>query len=139
MNFQNHLQTSITLWIRVIQTESDALLHSKGVHIIYQIFVFVDNMHPKISMRYSIIYIHPFAMPSRVHSWSSNKKWRILKSMPSFSSLTSKHIMIACMALHNFIHDIPLRDEEFEKFDEDLDYMPEGEDDNEGQEVAQLP
>jgi hypothetical protein len=78
-------------------------------------------------------------MPSRVHSWSSNKKWRILKSMPSFSSLTSKHIMIACMALHNFIHDIPLRDEEFEKFDEDLDYMPEGEDDNEGQEVAQLP
>jgi hypothetical protein len=42
------------------------------------------------------------------------------------------------MALYNFIHDILLRDEEFEKCDEDEDYMPKGEDDNEGQEVAQL-
>jgi hypothetical protein len=29
------------------------------------------------------------------------------------------------MALHNFIHDIPLRDEDFDKCDEDEDYMPQ--------------
>jgi hypothetical protein len=57
--------------------------------------------------------------------------------MPSFSSHRQKHIIIACMTLHNFIHDIPLRDEEFDKCDEDEDYMPQDEDDNEVQEVAQ--
>jgi hypothetical protein len=41
------------------------------------------------------------------------------------------------MALHNFIRDIPLRDEDFDKCDEDENYMPQDEDDNEGQEVAQ--
>jgi hypothetical protein len=39
--------------------------------------------------------------------------------------------------LHNFIHDSELRDGEFEKCDEDEDYMPGNEDDNEGQEVAE--
>jgi hypothetical protein len=58
------------------------------------------------------------------HLGSSNKKWRILKSMPSFSPRRHKHIIIVCMTLHNFIHDIPLRDEDFDKCDEDEDYMP---------------
>ena len=32
---------------------------------------------------------------------------------------------ISCMALHNFIRDSKLSDEEFDKCDEDEDYMPE--------------
>jgi hypothetical protein len=58
--------------------------------------------------------------------------------MPSFSPGRQKHIIISCMALHNFIRDIPLRDEDFDKCDEDENYMHQDEDDNEGQEVAQL-
>jgi hypothetical protein len=65
------------------------------------------------------------------------QKWHILKLMPSFSPKTQKHIIIACMTLHNFIRDSELRDEEFEKYDDDEDYMPDNEDDNEGQEVSQ--
>jgi hypothetical protein len=65
------------------------------------------------------------------------QKWHILKSMPSFSPRRQKHIIIACMALHNFICDIPLRDEDFDKCHEDEDYMPQDENDNEVQEVAQ--
>jgi hypothetical protein len=41
------------------------------------------------------------------------------------------------MTFHNFIHDSELRDEDFEKYDDDEDYMPNNEDDNEGQEVAE--
>jgi hypothetical protein len=57
--------------------------------------------------------------------------------MPSFSPRRQKQIIISCMALHNFIRDIPLRNEDFDKCDEDENYMPQDEDDNEGQEVAQ--
>jgi hypothetical protein len=55
--------------------------------------------------------------------------------MPGFAPRRQKHIIIVCMTLHNFIHDIPLRDEDFDTCDED--YMPQDEDDNEVQEVAQ--
>jgi hypothetical protein len=41
------------------------------------------------------------------------------------------------MALYNFIRDIALRDEDFDKCDEDENYMAQDEDDKEGQEVAQ--
>ena len=44
---------------------------------------------------------------------------------------------MACMALHNFIRDSALQDDEFEKCDEDENYMPRDEDDTEEQEVAQ--
>ena len=52
------------------------------------------------------------------------QKWRILKAMPSFPLRTQKHIIVACMALHNFIRDSKLRDEEFDKCDDDEEYMP---------------
>jgi hypothetical protein len=44
--------------------------------------------------------------------------------MPSFSLRTQKHIILACIALHNFICDSKLRDQEFDKCDEDEDYLP---------------
>jgi hypothetical protein len=44
--------------------------------------------------------------------------------MPSFSAERQKEIIIACFALHNFIHDSQLRDKEFERCDADEEYMP---------------
>ena len=55
-------QTNTILWIPVIQTGRDTLLLLKGVHIIYQNFVFVGSVHLKGSLRYIIFCIHPFAM-----------------------------------------------------------------------------
>ena len=51
------------------------------------------------------------------------EKWRILKGIPSFSTRTQKHIIIACLALHNFICDSNLRDKEFERCDADEQYL----------------
>ncbi|KAM3330116.1 hypothetical protein ACQJBY_026857 [Aegilops geniculata] len=52
-------------------------------------------------------------------------KWRILKGVPSFKPRTQKKIIIACMALHNYIRETKLPDEEFDKCDEDEDYIPD--------------
>jgi hypothetical protein len=43
--------------------------------------------------------------------------------MSSLSPKRQKHIIIVCMTLHNFIRDSELRDEEFEKCNDDNDYM----------------
>jgi hypothetical protein len=51
------------------------------------------------------------------------EKWRILKGIPSFSTRTQKHIVIACLALHNVIHDSNLHDKEFERCDADEEYL----------------
>ncbi|XP_025877483.1 uncharacterized protein [Oryza sativa Japonica Group] len=53
------------------------------------------------------------------------QKWRILKGIPSFSHTTQKHIIMACLALHNFVRDSNLRDKEFERCDADEDYLLE--------------
>ena len=45
--------------------------------------------------------------------------------MPSFPVEKQKKIIIACMALHNFIRDSALSDELFQMCDEDEEYMPE--------------
>jgi hypothetical protein len=65
------------------------------------------------------------------------QKWCILKSMPNFSPKRHTQIIIAYMSFYNFIRDSELRDEEFDKCDDDEDYMPDNEDDNAGQEVAE--
>jgi len=52
-------------------------------------------------------------------------KWRVLLHMPSFPVEKQKKIIIACMALHNFIRDSALSDELFQMCDEDEEYMPE--------------
>jgi hypothetical protein len=43
--------------------------------------------------------------------------------MPSFSPRTQKHIIHACMALHNFFHDSKLHHEEFHRCDVDEEYL----------------
>ena len=52
------------------------------------------------------------------------QKWRILKGIPSFPIRTQKHIIIAYIALHNFIRDSNLRDKLFDRCDADEDYLP---------------
>ena len=47
------------------------------------------------------------------------QKWHILKSISSSSTCTQKHIVLACMALHNFIRDSKLPDNEFDRCDVD--------------------
>jgi hypothetical protein len=42
-------------------------------------------------------------------------KWRILLSLPSFSLRKQSKIIIACMALHNFIRDSALHDRDFDQ------------------------
>jgi hypothetical protein len=51
------------------------------------------------------------------------QKWRILKGIPSFPPTTQKHIIMACLALHNFIRESNLRDKEFDRCDVDEDYL----------------
>jgi len=53
------------------------------------------------------------------------QKWYILKGISSFSTRTQKHIVLACIALHNFIRDSKLHDEEFDRCDADEDYLLE--------------
>ena len=43
---------------------------------------------------------------------------------PKFLTSAQKHIIIACMALHNFIRDSKLRDKVFDKCDADDEYVP---------------
>ena len=45
--------------------------------------------------------------------------------MLNFPVEKQKKIIIACMALHNFIRDSSLSDELFQVCDEDEEYMPE--------------
>jgi hypothetical protein len=42
-------------------------------------------------------------------------KWRILLSLPSLSLNKQSKIIIACMALHNFIRDSALHDRDFDQ------------------------
>jgi len=51
-------------------------------------------------------------------------RWKILGNMLSFPLKTTNHIIVACMALHNFIRGNDTGDEEFLLFDEnvELDY-----------------
>jgi hypothetical protein len=62
-------------------------------------------------------------------------KCRMLKSVPSFKPRRQKKIIIACMALHNFIRETKLPDKEFDKCDEDENYMPGGGEPLEGNDV----
>ena len=51
-------------------------------------------------------------------------KWRILLDLPSYPMPKQSQIIIACMALHNFIRDSFLRDADFDLVDHDENYVP---------------
>lgn len=54
------------------------------------------------------------------------QKWRMLKAVPSYPVNKQARIIIACMALHNFIRDNELYDYHFDRCDRDEDYIPPG-------------
>ena len=56
--------------------------------------------------------------------WGAQAEMAHIERGPSFSPRTQKHIIIACMALHNFIRDSKLRDNFFDKCDADVEYVP---------------
>ena len=56
-------------------------------------------------------------------------RWRILLNMPSYKFSTQCKIVVTTMALHNYIRKYAIEDEEFNRCDQDPNYMPLGEDD----------
>jgi hypothetical protein len=66
------------------------------------------------------------------------QKWRILKKIPSFPVTRQTEIIIVCMALHNFIRDSALRDDDFKRCDENENYMPQDDSDSDGQQGVEL-
>ena len=50
----------------------------------------------------------------------------MLKGVPSYSPRKQAMIIIACLALHNFIRDSDLYDYHFARCDADEDYIPPG-------------
>lgn len=59
------------------------------------------------------------------HSFGVLKmKWRILLDLPGYPMPKQSKIILACMALHNFIRDSAMEDRDFEICDCDDSYMP---------------
>jgi hypothetical protein len=56
------------------------------------------------------------------------QKWRILHGISSYPLEKQTDIIIACLALHNFIRDSQLFDLHFYRCDNDENYMPPGHD-----------
>jgi hypothetical protein len=52
-------------------------------------------------------------------------KWRILLNLPSYPMAKQSQIIITCMAIHNFIRDSALANDEFDRCDQDENYVPE--------------
>ncbi|XP_025818423.1 uncharacterized protein LOC112894820 isoform X2 [Panicum hallii] len=51
-------------------------------------------------------------------------KWRMLLKVPSYPPAKQARIIVACMALHNFIRESKLMDEHFDRCDRDEHYVP---------------
>lgn len=49
-------------------------------------------------------------------------KWRILLKVPSYPMKKQSEIIVACMALHNFIRESKIADRDFDLVDPDEDY-----------------
>jgi hypothetical protein len=65
-------------------------------------------------------------------------KWRILLNVPNYPIKKQSKIIVACMALHNFIRDSALADRDFELVDEDENFLPMTETStDDGDEIAQ--
>ena len=51
-------------------------------------------------------------------------KWRILFHLPSYPQRKQSKIIVACMALHNFIRESKISDIDFDKCDHDENNVP---------------
>jgi len=51
-------------------------------------------------------------------------KWGMLRDMQKFPKHKQTRIIVACMALHNFIRESRIADREFAKCDADANYLP---------------
>ena len=51
-------------------------------------------------------------------------KWRMLLNMPQFFTRKQTRIIVACMALHNFIRESRITDREFDMCDANANYFP---------------
>ena len=51
-------------------------------------------------------------------------KWRILFHLPSYPQRKQSKIIVACMAVHNFIRESKISDREFDLCDQDENYVP---------------
>ena len=58
------------------------------------------------------------------------EKWRMMKIVPSFPIAKQSKIIVACMALHNFIRERDDEDADFMRFANDEYYVREGESSN---------
>jgi hypothetical protein len=52
------------------------------------------------------------------------QKWRILNDLPSFPMAKQSKIIMACMALHNFIRQSGMMDDLFDLCDQDENFDP---------------
>jgi hypothetical protein len=51
-------------------------------------------------------------------------KWRILLHLPSYPMWKQSKIIIACIAIHNFIRESAMEDDDFDVCDHDENYVP---------------
>jgi len=85
----------------------------------------LDRMQKKEGKRKANAVDNPFSPKKKGRNPMVKQVSRVLLHIPSFPVEKQKKIIIACMALHNFIRDSALSDELFQMCDEDEEYMPE--------------
>ncbi|XP_074315260.1 uncharacterized protein LOC141651446 [Silene latifolia] len=107
----------------------------KGKHIRYHLPDFRRSTQPPTGFFEVFNYAHASLRNVIERSFEVWKnRWRILFNIPSYKFSTQCKVVVVTMTLHNYIRKNALKDEEFDKCDEDPDYMPnvEEEDDVDG-------